>query len=598
MEEFKLIALFLCLVLLAFLIFKEVKRSNKNLLVLRLIASIIAVSALFFLNYPLKYKVSQSVKKEEFTLLTKGVNLDSIPKNSLPFFTTDSGIYNKLSKNKVKFLPDLSYYLSANPEIKIINLYGDGLAQNELDRLKNYQINYHPSKNLNGITICNWSATIINTDDLVIQGTYNNPSNKPIKLMLSGLGNQLDSVNLKSNGAFNFSLKTTTNQIGYFTYQLSVTQNKDTLESQTIPFEVIEKQPTKILILAAAPDFEYKFLRDWLYQNNFALALRTRISKDKFSTDFFNREKGNLGNVNQNLLQQFDLLIADDAVLANLNSQERNAINTKIENGLGLLIRIGDEKPTSYWAKEFSFSSLADKQDKGFSFKIFNEENKTTPLTVENPFYVNAQSGHQPLVFDERGKIWVDSKISNQGKLAITTLPSSYKWFMKGQKKDYKKYWSALIGNIIKKKEVIEQLSLKNQFPKTNEETMLVYQNNSENIAPKINIENSAIAPIQNQNFPNEWAATFWPKKAGWNKVEVNGLEKQVYIFGQEDWQTANRFQKISNNLKMISISGKNSVEAEEISEILYREVSKWIFFFLFLMSCGFLWYEAKLSTK
>jgi hypothetical protein len=352
------------------------------------------------------------------------------------------------------------------------------------------------------------------------------------------------------------------------------------------------------LILAAAPDFEYKFLRDWLYQNNFALALRTRISKDKFSTDFFNREKGNLGNVNQNLLQQFDLLIADDAVLANLNSQERNAINTKIENGLGLLIRIGDEKPTSYWAKEFSFSSLADKQDKGFSFKIFNEENKTTPLTVENPFYVNAQSGHQPLVFDEKGKIWVDSKISNQGKLAITTLPSSYKWFMKGQKKDYKKYWSALIGNIVKKKEVIEQLSLKNQFPKTNEETMLVYQSNSENNAPKINIENSAIAPIQNQNFPNEWAATFWPKKAGWNKVELNGLEKQVYIFGQEDWQTAHQFQKISNNLKIISESSKNRAEAKVISEIQFKEVSKWIFFFFFLMSCGFLWYEAKLSTK
>jgi hypothetical protein len=127
---------------------------------------------------------------------------------------------------------------------------------------------------------------------------------------------------------------------------------------------------------------------------------------------------------------------------------------------------------------------------------------------------------------------------------------------------------------------------------------MLVYQNNSENIAPKINIENSAIAPIQNQNFPNEWAATFWPVKSGWNKVKVNGIEKQVYIFGQEDWQTANQFQKISNNLKIISESSKNRAEAKLISEIQFKEVSKWIFFFFFLMSCGFLWYEAKLSTK
>ncbi|OAQ39552.1 hypothetical protein A5893_08120 [Pedobacter psychrophilus] len=595
MEEFKLIALFLSVFLLAFLLFKEVKRRNKNWLILRLIASVIAVGSLFFLIYPIRYEVFKSVKKEEFNLLTEGANLDSVSKSNAQLFTLDSGIFQNNSKNKIKFLPDLSYYLSEHPEIKTINLYGEGLENSELKKLINYKINFKPIKNINGIQNVSWQKTITNTDDLIVEGKYKNGSDKSVNLVLSGLGTNLDSVSIKANEEANFSLKGKTNQIGYFTYHIAAIQNKDSIVNEAVPFEVIEKQPVKVLILASNPDFEYKFLKDWLYQNNYALALRTRISKEKFSSDFLNLTTTNLNNLNKNLLQKFDLIIADDAELTNLSNQEKYALNSQIDEGLGLLVRIGDEKPTSTYAAGFSVNSLAVKQAQGFSFKMINDEDKTSPLTIENPVQLNPVKTHQLLVLDDKGKIYTDSKVSGIGKIAITSISNSYQWAIKGNQKDYAKYWSVIISNTIKKVDIKEDVLLKDEFPKIYNENTLLYKSD-DNKTPKISVENIAIAPMQNQNFSNEWSATFWPTKSGWNKVEINGLVKQVYIFDNKSWLAANQTKKIRNTFNFIKNNQVNSPKSETITEKQIKEVSNWLFFMLFLLSCGFLWFEAKIS--
>ncbi len=596
MEEFKLISLILSVFLLAFLIFKEAKRKNKNWLILRLIASVIAVGSLFFLIYPMKYEVSKSVKKEEFYLLTKGANLDSVSKSNAQLFTLDSGIYQNNSKNKIKFLPDLSYYLSEHPEIKTINLYGEGLENSDLKSLINYKINYKPIENINKIKNCNWQKTITNTDDLVVEGKYKNDSDKPVNVVLNGLGTNLDSVSIKANEEANFSLKGKTNQLGYFTYHIEAIQNKDTLAYEAVPFEVIEKQPVNVLILASTPDFEYKFLKNWLYQNNYSLALRTRISKEKFSSDFLNLPTVNINNLNKNLLQKFDLIIADDAELANLSSQENNVLNSQIDEGLGLLVRIGDEKPTSNYAAGFSVNSLAVKQAQGFSFKMINDEDKTSPLIIENPVQLNSILTHQPLVLDDKGKIYTDSKVLDVGKIAMTSISNSYQWAIKGNQKDFAKYWSEIISNTIKKVDLKKEVLLKDAFPKIYDKAVLIYKGSNDNKIPKISVEGIAISPIQNQNFSNEWAAPFWPSKLGWNKVDVSGLIKQVYIFDKKSWLAANQIEKIGNTLNFIKNNQIHSPKSEIITEKQIKEVTKWLFFVLFLLSCGFLWFESKIS--
>jgi hypothetical protein len=215
---------------------------------------------------------------------------------------------------------------------------------------------------------------------------------------------------------------------------------------------------------------------------------------------------------------------------------------------------------------------------------------------IENPIQLNSKAIHQPLVLDDKGKIYVDSKIYGAGKIAFTTIPNSYQWFIKGNQKDYAKYWSAIINNTIKKIDLKEEILLKNKFPKIYDETTLLYKGNNENRLPKIDVENIAILPIQNQNFSNEWAGTFWPIKSGWNKVAVDGLRKQLYIFERDSWQAATQLEKINNTLNFIKNNQIDSPKSNIIVEKQIKEVSKWVFFMLFLLSCGFLWFETKTS--
>jgi hypothetical protein len=41
-------------------------------------------------------------------------------------------------------------------------------------------------------------------------------------------------------------------------------------------------------MLSASPDFESKFLKNWLSENGYAVALRSAISKDKFNSEYIN----------------------------------------------------------------------------------------------------------------------------------------------------------------------------------------------------------------------------------------------------------------------------------------------------------------------
>jgi hypothetical protein len=64
-----------------------------------------------------------------------------------------------------------------------------------------------------------------------------------------------------------------------------------------IPVFVESQATLKVLILSSSPDFENKFLKNWLFENQYVCAVRSAISKNKFSTEFLNSTKINLDQI-------------------------------------------------------------------------------------------------------------------------------------------------------------------------------------------------------------------------------------------------------------------------------------------------------------
>jgi hypothetical protein len=592
--EFKYIALICSVLLCLFLVFKEYQRPNKSWLIGRLLTTFFAIAGFLLLVFPIQYTIDRSVIQSEITWLTSGANPDRILDKNAKLLSTDSNLIQSLTKIKIDYIPDLSYYLAAHQEVHKINLIGEGLSLTELNDLKNYQIDFKAAAYPSGNAQCNWEREIKTSEPLLVQGNYINQTNKAVKLVLKGLGTPLDSVIIKAQSSLNFSLQNTPKQNGRAVYHLLALQAKDTLAKEAIYFEVIEKEPIKLLILASSPDFEYKFLKNWLFQNQYPVAFRTRISKDKFSLNFLNLSALKIGNINQSLLNNFDVVIADDEELANLSGAETAAINNQVANGLGLFIRLSTDKQQSVMAKKFSLYPFSDQKNQSYSFKLTGSEIKTKALQIDEPNNWIVQSDEQPLVKDENGKTWVNSKLYGSGKLIASTISKTFNWFLNGNANDYANFWSTVIGKAVQEKSVDNLINFEEDFLTVAHRININLQTNSEK-TPNITAGNTQLAPLQNKQIPTNWQVTYWPKKAGWDSIKVNNdAARFFYINDKNSWETARTIQKTEQTLDFLKSQNNSISQVDETTEKEQREVSKWWFFLMFLLSAGFLWYESK----
>lgn len=589
--EIKYIAIICAFLLLIFMLFKEYKRPEKQELIVRLIASVVAVVSFLLLIIPIHYQVSETVKPNEIAFLTNSTNPDSVTQKN-KIFTSDSSVVKAFGK-KVNFIADLNYYLVSHPEVKTIHLFGEGLDLSVLESLKPRQLIYHTPPLPSGIQSCNWNRKINSSDELNVQGVYQNATNQSVKLIIKGLGTNLDSVEIKPQSQANFDLKVNPKQIGRAVYQLLAVQSKDTLANEAIPFEVAAKTFIRVLILSSAPDFEYKFLKNWLLQNQYPIAYRSRISKDKFSADFLNTQAISLNSINQQVLNNFDLVIADDQELSNLKASEVAALANQVVNGKGLIIRLNGEKLQSNLAKKFSLSNTRSQKDMSYVFTLFGKETNTKPLPTASSINLIEQAGDLPLVKDADSKIWVNSQLSGAGKIVLTSIPNTYNWFLSGNTTDYAAYWSTLIKNAVNTNAKGIAINLSPQFPQVNHRVNIQVESGNQN--PLMNVGRISLAPLQNKLNPSEWEGTYWPQKVGWDSVKVNSTRANYfYVDHQNSWESLRQTKKIEQTLSFVKRQAGQNNKIQILEKTEDSVISKWWFFFLFLFSAGFLWLEQR----
>ncbi|GGI24633.1 hypothetical protein [Pedobacter mendelii] len=592
--DFKYIVLILCLLLLAFLLYKEISRANKGRLVWRVLASLIAVICFALLIIPVKYETSLRRNANEITLLTAGINPDSIAKLKGQKYSLASA---DLVNAKTILIPDLSYFLATHKDIKKLNIYGNGLSDEELKSVNGYEINFHPAAKPNGVISANWQHKIKTTEQLNVQGIYQNTSNEKVKILLKGLGNSIDSLSIEPKSDKSFSFNTQPKQTGKAIYQLIALQGRDTLSKEPIPFLAGEQSPMKVLILASFPDFEYKFLKKWLFENKYPLAFRSQISKNKYSTDFLNMDSLSLNRINASSLKKFDVLIIDEEELAALGGSERAAIDNAVNSGMGIVIRILNAKSITPISGRFGRFESPVPKDKQLGLLLKDENYKFSKLPLEQTLFLKASQNDQPLVADGSGKILVNSTIKGSGKILISSLVSTFNWLLSGKTSDYTTYWSEILSKAARKKPEIQSVKTTPQFPVINEKIRFVVDLGESGKIPKLKIDSLKLAPRQNIELPFQWDTTFWPTRDGWNNLSVNQSTQSFFIYKNTDWQALRNQQKI-NFTQLFIDKLKNQQRKTTITDISFQEdVSPWWFFAGFLLASAFLWYESRILT-
>ena len=573
----------------------EFRRENRARLGWRVAATIAAVGALACIALPISYhKNNLSDGNTEAILLTENYNTDSLS-NYKWVFTTEPAI--KKHYPKAILLTSVGDVNNFRPEIKQLRIEGYGLQASALRQINAIALTYHSQAAPAGIQTINWQQRLKTGEHLVVEGKYSDTTAKPVSLILKGLNTTADSVTISANKTSTFELSTTPKATGHYTYLLLAMIGKDTIEKENIPLMVDAAKPLSVLMLSASPDFESRFLKNWLSQNGFAVASRSVITKNKISQDFANMDKMPLDHLSSSVFQKFDVVIGDLSALKELPATESEAIKQQVEqDGLGVIIRADSvDKSNSWLQSSFRLNVLSTKTATSVPLFLANGRDKSAPLNVD-PVYINDNENQQNLVNDPQKHILASSDLLGRGKLVFTTLHNTYTWVLSGSNKDYTALWSLLINKAARKSAPTENWVTTGNIASVGQPTTLQY--NGATAPANVKINNTAVAVKQSPTVPYQWTVTYWPETEGWHQISTaNSAPAWWYVYGDSSWTAIHNLEKINDTKNYISSATKSATVTKQIQQSLTTEVPKMYFYLLLLACCTFLWVERKLTT-
>ncbi|MFA6085362.1 hypothetical protein [Mucilaginibacter sp.] len=576
------IVIIICILLATGLVWQEFKRANKHWLLWRIAAIVIACAALACIALPLTYQSEVDRSDEHKTiLLTAGFNADSLTDKNAKTFTFDE---------MVKKVHPHAQLITPNELNKTeqLHVYGFGLNEYELQQLGNRPLVFHPAKLSAGVTNISYNSKLKTGEALHIQGSYNNQSTQKIKLVLKGLNTGVDSVTIQPNVQATFALTTVPKTSGRVVYTLLADNNIQ----GSLPVQIDAVKPLRVLMLSASPDFENRFLKNWLSENGYSVAARSAISKDKFNTEFINIAQFPLDRLSAPTLNKFDVLIGDLSVLNALSGAESAALKQEVaDNGLGVIVKADSTGKSSWLQRGFPVDRPSGKEPVP-SALIINGTKSSAKLSSGSAF-INYQNGTQPLVINAQNHILANSTISGSGKIVFTTLGNTFSWMLAGDKADYSSLWSVLISKVARKSnDVVNEVSIA-AIPFVNEPVLLQVGNNKQF---PVNINGENIASIQNPDVPFEFSALYWPSAEGWQSVSQNNAVSWWYTYPKTGWTMIQASAKIAVTKKYENAYTKPGIVTKQIHESVRIDTPKIYFYILLLAACTFLWIETKFS--
>lgn len=585
------IILAVSLLLFIFLAWKEWKRPSRAHLALRLVAIALAVAALACMIIPVTYSVAEKKGTlNETVLLTPGSPKD-LPAalKTAGKITTDPS----LASSSVEFVPDLSVFLSEHTDITSLQITGYGIDDHEWEMLAGKKMNvaYLAPGLPPGFVKANWPQVIRQGDKLNVYGSYHNPGKDSIKIVLTGLGVRMDSTVIAGDTTRLFRLQCLPVHSGNTVYELHASVNGKILTEEKVPVNILPAVHTKVLFLSSSPDFENRFLTSWLYQNNYPAAIRNTVSQGKYDQQFLNVPSMVLQNITPSLLEKFDVLIADDKALSELNATEAAALKTQLNNGMGLIVQTDSAASLSSFSRPFAVKKQAVQPAAARSLLLPGAVIRTKPLPAEQWFSILHDPYAQPLVTDEQQSVIVSSRLYGAGRVVLNTAVYTYSWILSGNEENYSAFWSLLINKAARQNQQKSRWQHTSAFPTVDQPTGLVLETAGSQ-PPVINTDAGELYTTQTPYLPDSWTATWWPAMPGWQTLSFADTVS-MYVFEKGDWRSARASELISRNTlhaaQQRSILNKqNSVQQQT------RRVPIFIFYLVFLAACAYLWWEGK----
>lgn len=540
----------------------EWRRAGKARLGRRLLATLVALASLLVLALPLRMPATNAPQAAKVLVLTEGFDADTVQalyQPHTPVYATDSISWVRGRRWQAQWMPFPENWPQPG---RTVHVTGSGLESWQRQHLPYV---FHPAPARDGITYLHWNQQMPGGAALRVQGQFQ--SRLPLKVLLYGLNAPLDSAT-----ASPFTLTARPKHRGGAVYRLITLQGKDTLSDDPLPVFVTAADTLHVLLLAAVPDAENRFLKDWLGSHGSKVAMRTAISRGKADQAFMNQDKKKAGNAGN--FAPYDLVVADAAALQSLPMATLNGLRQQVEEGMGLLVKTDSgQGGAGFYNNGIALQALPT----GESIHL----PQAAPLKDEQAIYIKPGAAQQPLIADEKGRVFCVVTPYGRGNILHTTLHNTYTWQLASHQDDYGRLWATLLHTIAREKPASVEWRTATAFPLQDAPVLLQAYSNEIPADP-------AFSFTRNRDIPFLWAAMQWPRRSGW---QYGPQGQPWYVYGRGDWATLRACERTAATAALAG-SGNTASVAQVPGG---RPVPPLWPFLAFLLAAGFLWVERKL---
>ena len=527
------------------------------------------------------------------------------------------------------FLPDAATWRRRSPEVSRLRILGDGLDPADLPSLDGLQVDFVSGPRATAIGLSFLSLrcprVLLLGETLTVEGQMGDlPAGQTAVLALEapdGTSTEAATATADANGVAGFALRMPSPPAaGRFPWRLRLKpasgENVHAVADETLGVEVLAPTLPRVLVLESAPQFDATLLRHWYEEADGTLCERVRVGQDRYR--FFNHTplRGGATPVEFNaldapLLAGFDLVLADARALASLPAPEREILRAAVaETGLGVLALADDAilppatvAPDRAWMFPWQLHALDTADGTQRLARLLwagLAQPADLPLPTA-PFEIVPGPGQAAVVRDDQGRALAATASLGRGTLALTLVRETGRWTRANEPGAFAAYWSSLFARTARPLESPGRWTLAggDDGPVFVDEPLELLWNGPPPGTVEVTDESGArpvtLPPESDPDESGRWRTRFWPRRAGWHRVEAKGGTLDFYVSPAGSWPElrAERRRTATERFAARSVAAPARPGPTEPALV----PAGW-WFGAFLAGAGFLWVERRLAGR
>lgn len=515
-------------------------------------------------------------------------------------------------------VPDLATALRRHPGASRLEVIGHGLDPRDREAARGHALAFTPPPLPRGLARLHVQHHVAPGAAFPVTGRANALEDGRVRL-LDPAGQMVDAAALDGEGGFH--LTGHARAAGPVTFTLQVVDAEGgEVETAAVPLYVADAPAPRVLLLAGAPNPEFRHLRRWAEDAGLDLHVEVMVGAGVGLGDGpAPADAGDMG--------RFDLVILDDRALGSLGASRRAALAQALEAGTGVLLRVTGELPVSV-RRHMADLGLAVGEEAGTEAVVLPHVEdamqlraRLGPGTADAPFdpalageappellrrVLRPQAGDVvPLASGQAGEAFAWARAQGKGRIGLWTLADSYRLALGGRGDLHAGLWSAAAGALARppgaaspRFEAAPRAGRRTAICGLEAGQAIVLGPDGREVAVLVDPA-SGVHGDPDPEQGTRGCAGYWPESGGWHLLRTEG-EGWPFHVGTADGMPAAAAAALQEGTARLAGPGRadGGAAAATTAAVPPRRGASWPWFLAWLAMAGFTWWLERRRPK